>query len=131
MIIKNIKASSFKLVFGLIALTSFLSACGQGQSNKTGEPISFNHDIRPILNKSCTGCHGGVSKQANVSFIYREEALGRGHSGRLTIVPGDPDASELIARVESDDPNNRMPYKGSKLPDHEIQLLRDWIAQYV
>ncbi|WP_245953125.1 DUF1549 domain-containing protein [Alteromonas aestuariivivens] len=81
------------------------------------------------MNKSCTGCHGGVGKQANVSFIYREEALGRGHSGRLTIVPGDPDASELIARVESQDPNLRMPYKGAPLPEHEIQLLRQWIEQ--
>ncbi|WP_448245463.1 PSD1 and planctomycete cytochrome C domain-containing protein [Thalassotalea agariperforans] len=114
----------------IISLVSPLLLSGCFEKEKAVEStISFNHDIRPILNKSCTGCHGGVSKQANVSFIYREEALGRGHSGRLTIVPGDPDASELIARVESDDPNIRMPYKGAKLPDHEIQLLRDWIAQ--
>ncbi|MGJ8691414.1 MAG: PSD1 and planctomycete cytochrome C domain-containing protein [Thalassotalea sp.] len=91
--------------------------------------ISFNEKIRPILNKSCTGCHGGVGKQSNVSFIYREEALARGHSGRLTIVPGDPDASELIVRVESKDPNIRMPYKAPALKAEEIQLLRDWIEQ--
>jgi hypothetical protein len=129
MIRRKIKVLSLRSMFSLVALTGILSACSPQQDTQTSEQISFNHDIRPILNKSCTGCHGGVSKQANVSFIYREEALGRGHSGRLTIVPGDPDASELIARVESDDPSIRMPYKGAKLPDHEIQLLRDWIAQ--
>lgn len=115
-----------------MALIVFITACSDLFSDKNdavSNNISFNQDIRPILNKSCTGCHGGVSKQAKVSFIYREEALGRGHSGRLTIVPGNPDASELIARVEATDPNVRMPYKAPALKQEEIQLLRDWIEQ--
>ncbi|WP_016956471.1 PSD1 and planctomycete cytochrome C domain-containing protein [Catenovulum agarivorans] len=114
---------------GLILSSSLLFGCSQQTDIDPAEKISFNQHIRPILNKSCTGCHGGVGKQANVSFIYREEALARGHSGRLTIVPGDPDASELIARVEAKDPNIRMPYKGAPLPEHEIKLLRKWIEQ--
>ncbi|MCF2947871.1 PSD1 and planctomycete cytochrome C domain-containing protein [Paraglaciecola aquimarina] len=91
--------------------------------------ISFNKDIRPILNENCTGCHGGVGKQSGVSFIYREEALGRGHSGRLTVVPGDPDASGLIERIESKDPNIRMPYKAPPLKPEQIALLRQWIEE--
>ncbi|WP_111979567.1 PSD1 and planctomycete cytochrome C domain-containing protein [Algibacillus agarilyticus] len=112
-----------------LSLVSLLIGCTEPKSESSDKKISFNNDIRPILNKSCTGCHGGVGKQSNVSFIYREEALGRGHSGRLTIVPGDPDASELIVRVESNDPNIRMPYKAPALSQHEIQLLRTWIEQ--
>ncbi|WP_158966161.1 PSD1 and planctomycete cytochrome C domain-containing protein [Paraglaciecola sp. L3A3] len=106
-----------------------LSACDTQSSLETSSEIDFNRDIRPILNENCTGCHGGVSKQSGVSFIIREEALGRGHSGRLTVVPGDPDASGLIERIESKDPNIRMPYKAPPLPQEKISLLRQWIEE--
>src|SRR5207248_6281506 len=58
----------------------------------------FSRDIRPIFNQNCVACHGGVRQKNGVSFIFREEALGKGKSGRRTIVPGHPDASELISR---------------------------------
>ena len=89
--------------------------------------VDFNRHIRPIFNKHCTSCHGGVRQAADVSFIYREQSLDAG-----IIVPGDPDDSELIARVVSDDPDLRMP-PPEEHPDplgaEEIQLLRRWIAQ--
>src|ERR1700734_670243 len=68
------------------------------------DEIEFSRDIRPILNQNCVACHGGVRQKNGVSFIFREEALGKGKSGRRTIVPGKPEASELIARVTSTDP---------------------------
>lgn len=118
----------------VLILSALMAACSDnatipGEHLEADEKISFNQHIRPILNNNCTGCHGGVGKQANISFIYRSEALGRGHSGRLTIVPGDPDASELIARVETNDVSIRMPYKAPALPDKDIQVLRKWIEQ--
>ncbi len=68
--------------------------------------VEFSRDIQPILNQNCVACHGGVRQKNGVSFIFREEALGIGKSGRRTIVPGNPDASELIARVTSTDPED-------------------------
>lgn len=91
--------------------------------------VEFSRDIQPILNQNCVACHGGVRQKNGVSFIFREEALGRGKSGRRTIVPGDPDASELIARVTSTDPETRMPYHGPPLRPQQIALLRRWIKQ--
>src|SRR5438445_582293 len=91
--------------------------------------VDFNRDIRPILNKSCIPCHGGVKQVANVSFIYRDEALGKGKSGRPTVVPGRPNASELITRVVSSDPDIRMPQHGPPLPPKQIDLLRRWIKE--
>jgi len=91
--------------------------------------VEFSRDIQPILNQNCVACHGGVRQKNGVSFIFREEALGRGKSGRRTIVPGDPDASELIARVTSTDPEVRMPYHGPPLQPRQIALLRQWIKQ--
>lgn len=91
--------------------------------------VDFSRDIRPIFNQNCVACHGGVRQKNGVSFIFREEALGKGKSGRRTIVPGDPDSSELIARVTSKDPDARMPYHAAPLPPEQIALLRRWISE--
>src|SRR5215813_13215814 len=79
-------------------------------SRWTRSRVDFSRDIRPIFNQNCVACHGGVRQKNGVSFIFREDALGKGKSGRRTIVPGDPDASELISRVTSKDSDARMPY---------------------
>jgi hypothetical protein len=93
------------------------------------KPVDFSRDIRPIFNQNCTSCHGGVRQKNGVSFIFREEALGKGKSGRTTIVPGNPDASELIRRVTSTDPDVRMPYHAPPLAPEQIALLRRWIKE--
>src|SRR5687767_7336507 len=100
-----------------------------GRGDAAPRQVQFNRDIRPIFNQSCVSCHGGVKQQGGVSFIYREEALGKGKSGRPTVVPGRPRASELIARVTSTDPETRMPYHAPALPRQQIALLRQWIKE--
>jgi hypothetical protein len=70
-----------------------------------------------------------VRQKNGVSFLFREEALGRGKSGKRTIVPGKPDQSELIARITSSDPDTRMPYHAAPLSPQQIDVLRSWIKQ--
>lgn len=96
---------------------------------RSRDRVHFSRDIRPILNQNCMPCHGGVRQKNNVSFLFREEALGTGKSGRRTIVPGEPDASELMARVTSSDPETRMPYHAASLSSQQINMLRRWIKQ--
>ena len=96
---------------------------------RSNHPVDFSRDIRPIFNQNCTSCHGGVRQKSGVSFIFREEALGTGKSGHPTLVPGDPDASELMARLTSKDPEARMPYHAPPLPPEQIELLRQWIKE--
>jgi len=91
--------------------------------------VDFSRDIRPIFNQNCVACHGGVRQKNGVSFIFREDALGRGKSGRQTIVPGNPEASELISRVTAKDPDVRMPYHGPALSPEQIALLKRWIKE--
>jgi hypothetical protein len=96
------------------------------------EPVDFNRDIRPLLNKNCTICHGGVKQAGEVSFLYREEALGKGESGKTVIVPGDPAASELIRRIKSDDPDEKMPPPEDHphpLEPAQVALLERWISE--
>ena len=96
---------------------------------RSDDEVHFSRDIRPLLNQNCMPCHGGVRQKNGVSFLFREEALGIGKSGRRTIIPGKPDDSELIARITSSDPDVRMPYHAPPLPPHQIDLLRRWIKQ--
>jgi len=91
--------------------------------------VDFSRDIRPIFNQNCVACHGGVRQKNGVSFIFREDALGKGKSGRQTITPGHPESSELISRLTSKDPDVRMPYHAPPLPPEQIALLRRWIAE--
>ena len=91
--------------------------------------MDFNRDIRPILNSQCMACHGGVKQAADVSFSYREQALGKGKSGRPTVVPGNPGASELMRRITSSDPEMRMPLHRAALPAAQVALLRQWIKE--
>lgn len=93
--------------------------------------VDFAREVRPILNAHCTACHGGVKEAGEVSFIYRDKALGKGESGKTIIVPGDPEGSEMMARILSTDPDEVMPKPehGPRLPDHEIETLRQWIQE--
>ncbi len=97
----------------------------------TAAEVDFARDVRPILNAHCTACHGGVKEAGEVSFIYRDKALGKGESGKTVIVPGDPDGSEMMRRILSDDPDEVMPKPehGPPLPGHEIAILKQWIKE--
>ncbi len=122
-------------VAGLVGVAALVSGLvvwrgvGPLGALRTRHAVSFSRDIRPILNQNCVQCHGGVRQKNGVSFIFREEALGVGKSGHRTIVPGKPDESELIARLTSKDPEERMPYHAAPLPPQQIALLRQWIKE--
>ena len=91
--------------------------------------IDFSTQVKPILNKNCIACHGGVKKNGGFSFLFREEALGVTESGQPAIIPGHADKSEMIRRLLSHDPEERMPYKKDPLSDEDIRILRKWIDQ--
>src|SRR5688500_8118969 len=91
--------------------------------------VDFSADVKPILNKNCITCHGGVRGKAGFSVLFHDEALAKTGSGKPAIIPGDPDASELMRRISVDDPEERMPYKHEPLSKEEISILRRWIKQ--
>src|SRR5262249_11669690 len=58
-----------------------------------------------------------------------ESAIRGGHSGARAIVPGEPEESEIIRRITSDDPSERMPpaKHGKPLSAKQIETLKQWI----
>ncbi len=97
--------------------------------NSRQSPIDFNTQVKPIFNKKCIACHGGVRRKSNFSLLFRVDALAKNKSGKPAIVPGDPDHSEMIRRLTLNDPDERMPYKHDPLSKEEIETLRKWIKQ--
>lgn len=90
--------------------------------------LEFNRDIRPILSANCFPCHGhdSASRKASLRLDDREDAVFMG-----AIDPGNPDDSELVFRIHSDDSNERMPPPKAKkfLSDEQKQVLIRWIEQ--
>lgn len=105
-----------------------------GGSLSAAEPekIDFTRQIRPLLSSKCFACHGpdAEHRQAGLRLDVREVATQPSDSGSTAIVPGKPQASELIARVSSDDEFLVMPpaETGESLSPEEVELLRKWIA---
>jgi hypothetical protein len=96
--------------------------------------LSFNKDIRPILSENCFACHGPDSgnRQAGLRLDTYEQATEELDSGSRAIVPEDVAASELIARVLSDDPDTVMPppeAKIGRLSPEQVATLKQWIAE--
>ncbi len=99
--------------------------------------IDFNDHVQPILSENCYHCHGPDSStrepsKAHLRLDREEYAFLPRANGEPTIIKGDPDRSELIARIISKDPDEVMPTpKSHKKPlkDYEVAILKKWIKQ--
>ncbi len=123
------KPVTLAVVAVLATATAIVASTLTLKSSTDPHKIDFNRDIRPIFNANCMACHGGVKQAGGVSFSYREQVLGKAKSGRPIVVPGSPRASELMARVTSNDPEIRMPLHGKPLAPGQIALLKQWIEE--
>src|SRR5688572_27830190 len=110
---------------------SFLLAVAIATTAFAAEPVDFSRDVLPILSANCFPCHGRdvSTREAKLRLDLREDAL-RERNGFTPIIPGRPEASELVARITSKDEEERMPPadKGRALNATEIETLRRWIA---
>ena len=105
-----------------------LLICVFSASAAADPPIEFNQDIRTILVQSCFACHGPDSeaRQAGLRLDQRQAAIEAG-----SIVPGDPESSELIRRVFADSEFEIMPppEHPHELTDQQKELLKRWVAE--
>tara|TARA_Y100000814_G_scaffold216542_1_gene161193 strand:+ start:729 stop:1562 length:834 start_codon:yes stop_codon:yes gene_type:complete len=92
------------------------------------DEVDFNRVIRPILSNNCFFCHGPdrETREADLRLDIREDAI-----EAFAFVPGDPNESELVYRIFSEDSDEVMPPPKSNhsLSDKEKELLQRWIAE--
>lgn len=95
--------------------------------------VDFNRDIRPLLSDKCYACHGPDAKslKGQLRLDLRNSAIGPAESGAVAIVPGNPDASELLHRINAIGDEERMPPPEShkSLNAEEKAQLKQWIAE--
>lgn len=118
------------LILLLAALA--VDALALRESCADAQAVQFNRDIRPILSDKCFACHGqdGNKRQADLRLDDRSDAVAD-RGGYAAIVPGDAEASAVMTRVLTDDPDERMPPAATnkRLTEKEVELLRAWIVQ--
>lgn len=93
--------------------------------------VDFAREVRPILSENCFHCHGPDEKARKGDLrLDRKEGALADLGGYAAVVPGKPKESELLARITSSDPDERMPPAKSKLAltEKEIATLKEWIA---
>ena len=127
------------IIFGILLVVAGLlyGVIDLAKAKKEKENlISYNRDIRPILSDKCFSCHGpDVSKiKAGLRLDLPASAFAEleKNKGHFAIVPGNPDKSELIKRISSNDPGIMMPMPEShlaRLTTEEIKLFTKWIEQ--
>ena len=91
--------------------------------------VDYSTQVKPILNKNCIACHGGVKKQGGFSLLFQEEALGKTKSGKPAIIPGQPENSSFIQRLHSKNPEEKMPYQRPSLTKEEVDILTTWVKE--
>ena len=96
------------------------------------ETVDFGRQIRPILSENCIACHGPDEKGRKAKLRLDDEASAKSdRKGDIAIVPGKPEASSIIQRIESKDPDEVMPppKQHKTIAPEQLALLKTWIRQ--
>ncbi|MCZ6599075.1 MAG: DUF1553 domain-containing protein [Planctomycetota bacterium] len=128
----KVPRASLWLVPSLCLLAGVLDRTARAEREEPA--VDFGRQIRPLLSDRCFPCHG-PDEAARLQeggfrldrFADATEDLG----GYAPIVPGRPDDSEVVYRIRSDDPAERMPPPRSNrsLTREEIELIERWIEE--
>lgn len=100
-----------------------------GADAGSSAPVSFRHEVAPILVEQCEACHGPRKSKNGYRVDTFERLMKAGKSKDAPIVAGKPDESPLFRLITSHDEDERMPQKADALPPAQISLIRRWIEQ--
>jgi mono/diheme cytochrome c family protein len=120
-----------------VALLAALAGCRATHSgvSQSHQHLDFNQDVQPILASNCFACHGPdpEMRKANLRLDLEESAFKKRPGKPDAIVPGHPERSELIRRIESKDPHYLMPQSAQNeakpMKPAEIAILKQWVAE--
>lgn len=116
-------------LLAVVVLGLLNSACGPQliADSPVSAEVDFSRQIRPLLAKQCFSCHGPDKQESGLALHDFAKATSEADSGHKAIVPGNIEASEILRRIASDDPSQRMPPEGPGLSKQQTELIRKWI----
>ena len=91
-------------------------------------PVSFQKNIRPLLEDRCGMCHSADAKTSGFQATSVAALLKGGHKAGPAVVPGKPESSPLIEYLTGQR-KPRMPKEMPALTSAEIGVIRNWIAE--
>ncbi len=94
--------------------------------------VSFSEDVLPIFKGRCIQCHqpSGQGYQKSGLDLTTYEGLMKGTKYGAMVVPGDPEASNLMLLLDwRASPELRMPHGKKKLSTCDRDDIRHWIRQ--
>lgn len=86
---------------------------------------SFHRDVRPILQVQCSGCHQPSAKSSGLDVTTYADFKAGGKRG-AAFKEGSPDES-ITVKYLTGDLKPSMPLGQPKLPQAQIDLIREWI----
>jgi uncharacterized membrane protein len=95
-----------------------------------GEAVTYLH-VSPIFARRCVKCHTEKGLMGSAPEGYRLTSIESilSTTDGVRVVPGNPDASELVRRIRGQT-LPRMPFDGPPyLSDDEIRLIEAWVTQ--
>ncbi|HET6424087.1 MAG TPA: c-type cytochrome domain-containing protein [Planctomycetaceae bacterium] len=95
-------------------------------ADETPPPVSFYRQVRPLLQRQCSGCHQPAKAGGNLN-LTDFAAFQKGGENGAGFVAGKPDDSLLIQYVIGDKPE--MPRGADPLKPEQIAMLKRWIAE--
>lgn len=111
--------------FMCLLLTLLLSASTGWAAD---EPVDYLRAIKPILSRSCIGCHG-PDKQRGGLRLDTAKALREGGNSGPAVIPGKAAESRLVRAIRGEAGVEAMPPKPPRLTPSEIDLFVRWIDQ--
>jgi cytochrome c553 len=113
------------LTLSAFAVVALQTGCGE-------KAITFQADIKPIIEANCVSCHvpGGSGYEKSGLRMDSYEALMKGTQYGPIIVAGSSVSSTLYRLVSGQaDPSIRMPHGQASLPEKDIATIAAWIDQ--
>ncbi len=112
----------------------FLSVlCCSGVSSgeeAAAKPASYYNAVRPILVKSCQGCHQPAKAAAKIVLVDYRQLVDGVHDDEKVIVPGKPEESLLYKEIiPRGDKAPSMPKKAEPLSASEVGVIKRWILE--
>ncbi|MEK6248103.1 MAG: hypothetical protein N2C12_07980 [Planctomycetales bacterium] len=99
-------------------------------SAEHGTPITYSEDIAPIFRGWCVSCHqpGGEGYSASELDLTTYQGLMKGTKFGPMVIPGEPDASNLIVLLGGQVSSEiRMPHGHKPLPNCLRRNMWNWI----
>jgi WD40 repeat protein len=90
------------------------------------KPVSYFHDVVPILKRSCTGCHHPAKLKGELD-LTTYAAFQKGGKHGPAFKPETPQESRVIEEISGEEPN--MPKEGDSLTKDEVALFERWIKE--